>query len=125
MDGNDWIRRSDCLSRQKATEPTRLERDCTAPAVSCKGQVVYLLSSTTSTNQDDNNNSSQDDMESTTTLLRIFVTIESEWGSFYAPFVRLVLTFRPKLLETATQDYLKALCRDMGLKKYKIAEAWE
>lgn len=117
----------------KVIAPTQLVRHCWASDVSLKGQLTYLLTEYTA-NADgndkkeqvkDNNTINKDDNESsTTTILRIFVEIESVWGSFVTPLLRLVLTYRKEILEQSTRDYLELVSRDMGV-SYQPAEAWE
>ena len=115
-----------CTNRKETIFNERLVRDCWADAVSLKGQVTYLLSTKEVPTNDDTIDSKEKKSSETTkiTILRMFVTIEAEWGSFLTPLLRLVLTCRQKILEQAIQDYLERLCRDMGV-AYQTAEAWE
>ena len=95
--------------------PRKLVRECWAQAVSSKAKLVYLLEA----------EKEKDDGHATTiTILRIFVTVETVWGSFLTPMIRLVLHYRPKIIQQVAQEYLQSLCRDLAV-PYQEADAWE
>ena len=90
-------------------KPRRMVRKVWAEAVSMKGEWTCTLEESGGDNK---------------TIVRIYVTVETLWGSFMTPLLRFVMTFRKSLLEQGVKDYLDRLCKDMAA-DYEVAEAWE
>jgi hypothetical protein len=92
--------------------PSKLVRECWAEAVYLQGNFVFLLEP------------KKDGEDDASTILRIFITVEAQWGSFFTPIARLILHYKPQLIQQAATEYCKGLCRDMGV-SYGTVEAWE
>lgn len=93
--------------------PKKLVRECHAPAVSATAKLVFLLE--------------RPEEDETSTMLRIFVTIDtgasSSFSSVMTPMVRLLLHYRPSIIQQVTKEYLECLCRDLGV-PYEPLEAF-